>query len=102
MAERRRYSVILSPRFQGELKHQIEWIAERNLKAALAAEARVRVALRRLARFPELGRVGRVEGTRELTVPKTRFIIAYRVVKHAGRVEVAAIRHSSQLWPGDL
>ncbi|MBC7770512.1 MAG: type II toxin-antitoxin system RelE/ParE family toxin [Phycisphaerales bacterium] len=56
--------VVLSPRFRAELKHQISWIAARNLSAARAAETRVRVALRRLRRFPDLGRPGRVEYAR--------------------------------------
>jgi toxin ParE1/3/4 len=92
--------VRLSPRFVTEFKHQIAWIAERNFRAAQAAEGRVRVALRRLGRFPELGRRGRVEGARELSVPKTRFIIAYRV--RGGVVEVAALVHNAQQWPQDV
>jgi toxin ParE1/3/4 len=93
----RRLHVILAPRFIAEMKHQSGWIAERNARAAEAAEARVRVALRRLSRLPELGRPGRVEGTRELSVPRTRFIIVYR--RSSDSVEVAALLHSSQNWP---
>jgi len=96
----RRRRVILAPRFIAELKHQINWIAERNVRAAEAAEGRVRVALRRLGRFPELGRPGRVEGTRELTVPRTRFIIVYRLSND--EVHVAALLHSSQNWPSSF
>ena len=79
VAKRAILPVVLAPRFLAEMKHQIGWIADRNPPAAQAAEARVRVALRRLGRFPELGRPGRIVGTRELSVYKTRFIIAYRV-----------------------
>jgi toxin ParE1/3/4 len=92
--------VRLSPRFLAEFKHQIAWIGERNFRAAQGAEARVRVALRRLGRFPELGRQGRVDGTRELSVPRTRFIIAYRV--RSGVVEIAALVHDAQQWPQDV
>lgn len=82
------------------MKHQIAWIAARNAQAAVAAEMRVRVALRRLGRFPELGRVGRVAETRELSVPRTRFVIAYRVRDDV--VEVAALLHAAQDWPGSF
>jgi plasmid stabilization system protein ParE len=95
-----RLRVVLSPRFLAELKHQILWIAERNAAAARAAEKRVRVAVRRLGKFPELGRPGRVAGTRELSVPKTRFVIAYRV--KGGAVELAALLHARQNWPGEF
>lgn len=90
----------LTPRFLAEVKHQIAWIAERNADASRAAEARIRVALRRIGRFPLLGRPGRVEGTRELSVPRTRFVIAYRVRDDV--VEVAALVHEAQQWPQDV
>jgi toxin ParE1/3/4 len=97
---KRALPVRLSPRFVAELKHQLAWLADRNLSAAQAAETRVRVALRRLARFPELGRPGRVAGTRELSVVRTRFVIAYRL--RDGVVEVAALVHDAQQWPQDI
>jgi toxin ParE1/3/4 len=89
------FRVVLSPRFRAELKHQIAWIDRDNPAAAQAAHNRVRVALRRLQNFPELGRSGRVDNTRELSVLRTRFIIVYRLKDDA--VEVAALLHSAQL-----
>lgn len=47
--------------------------------------------------FPGMGRPGRVAGTRELVVPGTPVILAYRA--HAGRVEVLRILHAKQQWP---
>lgn len=90
-------AIVLSARFARELKNQISWIAERNTQAAITAQQRVRVAVRRLSLFPELGRPGRIEGTRELSVPRTRFIIAYRTTNV--RVEILALRHAKQRWP---
>jgi len=93
-------SIRLAPRFIAELRHQIQWIAADNPVAAARAEGRVRVAVRRLSRFPHLGRTGRIDGTRELSVPNTRFIIAYRVTDNT--IDVAALLHAAQQWPTHL
>ncbi len=47
--------------------------------------------------FPETGRPGRVEGTRELVVPKSPFVVTYRVKGQV--VDVLAVHHTSQKWP---
>lgn len=50
-----------------------------------------------LARFPNRGRVGRVEGTRELVFAPLPFIAVYRVKEEF--VEVVRIIHGAQEWP---
>src|SRR5689334_15662897 len=52
---------------------------------------------RHLARFPELGRPGRVGGTLELPVKDTRFIIAYG--HGADHLTVYAVYHTAREWP---
>ena len=52
---------------------------------------------RHLARFPELGRPGRVRGTLELPVKETKFIIAYGL--SADRLTVYAVYHTAREWP---
>src|SRR3954463_3308351 len=52
---------------------------------------------RHLARFPELGRPGRVSGTLELPVKDTKFIIAYGL--GADRLTVYAVYHVAREWP---
>ena len=45
---------------------------------------------------PQMGRPGRVSGTRELIV-HPRYILAYRV--RGEMIELLAFRHSARLWP---
>lgn len=57
----------------------------------------VLMAVRRLAEFPAAGRPGRRPGTRELFVPRTPYLVAYRI-----RGEVIAILrvlHGRRQWP---
>jgi toxin ParE1/3/4 len=46
---------------------------------------------------PDMGRPGRVLGTRELVIPGIPDIIPYRVQR--GRLELIAIFHGRQKWP---
>jgi toxin ParE1/3/4 len=47
-----------------------------------------------LAQFPELGGMSRHRGLRQLVVPKTPYIVVYRVV--VDTVEVRAVIHASR------
>ena len=48
----------------------------------------------------DMGRPGRVPGTRELVIPKTPFIVPYRVVGNT--IQVLRIYHGARRWPGSL
>lgn len=50
-----------------------------------------------LAGNPDLGRVGRVAETREAIVPKTPFIVPYRV--REGTLEILRVYHAARRWP---
>src|SRR5215218_3445872 len=52
---------------------------------------------RHLARFPELGRPGRVRGTLELPVKGTKFVIAYG--HSAERLIIYVVYHAAREWP---
>ena len=77
------------------------FIAEHDPQAALGVVRRI-IGLvgRQLPRHPYSGRAGRVPGTRELVVPDTPFIVAYRV--EAGRLEVLRVLHAARRWPDRL
>ena len=66
--------------------------------AARLVVGRVLEAVAQLADQPGLGRPGRVHGTRELVVSKTRYIVPYRV--RGDTVEVLRVFHTSRRLPG--
>jgi toxin ParE1/3/4 len=61
---------------------------------------RILAAVEQLRLFPGMGRPGRVQGTRELVVAGTPFIVAYRLKEDA--VEVLAVVHGSRMWPEEF
>ena len=46
---------------------------------------------------PEMGRPGRVPGTRELFIPNTPYIVPYRLVGNT--IQVLRIFHAARQWP---
>ena len=47
---------------------------------------------------PNLGRPGRLTGTRELVVSGTPYVVPYRVL--GDDVEILAVFHGARRWPG--
>jgi toxin ParE1/3/4 len=76
---------------------EIDFIASDSPAAARLVMRRIREALELLASHPGMGRPGRVAGTRELLVPKTRYLIPYRVRR--GVVEIMRVFHTSRRPP---
>ncbi len=50
-----------------------------------------------LAENPEMGRPGRVPGTRELVIPRTPFIIPYRLQHNT--IQILRVYHGARRWP---
>ena len=68
-----------------------DYIAEGNSRAAQAVTERVLRSVDRLARFPLSGRVGQVNGTREVIVPGLPYIVVYTYA--ADDVDIIAVFH---------
>ena len=49
---------------------------------------------------PQMGRPGRVPGTRELVIPNTPFIVPYRLQKNA--IQILRVYHGARRWPDSL
>jgi toxin ParE1/3/4 len=73
------------------------FIARDNPPAASRVRALIRAAVERLADHPNLGRPGRVSGTRELVVARTPYIVAYRV--HDSQLRILSVIHGARRWP---
>lgn len=79
------------------LDEEATYIAEDDPAAARVVVERVLNAVAMLAQQPGMGRPGRVPGTRELVVAKTRYIVPYRVRGDA--VEILRVFHTSRRPP---
>jgi toxin ParE1/3/4 len=89
-----------SPRAMRHLVALRRYIAQDSEQNAALVAERVLRAVDLLATQPELGRPGRVPGTRELVISGTGFLIPYRV--RGGRLELIAVFHGRQRWPEQL
>ncbi len=73
------------------------YIERDNPPAAQMMEMRIRAAVNMLAEHPNLGRAGRVSGTREPIVAGTPYLVAYAVL--GDEIRVLAVLHGVQKWP---
>ena len=74
-----------------------EFIAKDNPIAARKVVEAIYKTAEKLESFPELGRPGRVPGTRELPLEKHPYTIAYRV--RLSKVVVYGVLHQSRQYP---
>jgi addiction module RelE/StbE family toxin len=77
-----------------------DYIEADNPSAAIGVDNRIREQVGDLGSFPEMGRPGRVEGTRELVIVHTPYIAAYRIADDT--VKILRILHGARLWPAEL
>ena len=88
-----------SPDAAADLEKIVEFISTESASAAGRVGRSIYQETKELARFPRRGRSGRIEGTRELTLPPLPFIVVYRVLDVQQTVEIVNIIHGAQRWP---
>ena len=97
--------IVWRPAALDDLEAARRYIAEDNPRAASqGVYGAIIAAVGRLADHPRLGRPGRVEGTRELVVPRTPYIVAYAVLDEQvmilnRAVMILSVMHSARRWP---
>ena len=72
----------------------LEYIAQYSLDAALAQFDEIDRQTERLLKFPHLGRPSPVKGARELSINRTNFVVAYRVIGE--NIQITRFLHTSQ------
>jgi toxin ParE1/3/4 len=87
-----------SPQAIDDLASLRDYISEDNPAAAQRIALHiVRNVEQLLSDHPEIGRAGRVPGTRELVIPDTPYIVPYRV--RDNHIQVLRIYHGARRWP---
>ena len=76
------------------------WAGESSEASADTMLDRIFTAVELLERFPELGRPGRISGTRELVIVLTPLLVAYRIRR--GKVEILSLLHGARKWPKEF
>ena len=98
--ERSEMNVIWSPRAIRHLAAIGKFIEKDSDENAARVAERILRAIALLRTQPQMGRPGRLTGTRELVVPGAPYIVPYRV-RHE-RLELLAVFDSRRQWPSEL
>jgi toxin ParE1/3/4 len=75
----------------------VGYIQGESATGAISTRRRIREMVQRVGQMPYSGRSGRIDGTREAVVPRTPYIVTYRISAQA--VEILGIWHSARQWP---
>jgi toxin ParE1/3/4 len=86
-----------SPEASVDFAGIVRYIRTQNLSAAERVARDIYDRVTSLKSFPQSGRLGRIEGTRELVLTPLPFIVVYRI--HKDLLEVVRVLHGSQCWP---
>lgn len=79
----------------------MDFVAQDNPVAALKIDTLFRENAALLTEFPDMGRPGRMKGTREW-VAHPNYVIVYRITGDPLRVEVLRVLHTARQWPRTL
>lgn len=86
-----------TPAATSHLRSAFEYVSLDSARAAHALIERIFSVAERLRDFPRMGREGRAEGTRELVIAGTPFVVVYRL--HGRGIEMLAVFHAARKWP---
>jgi len=79
------------------LEDELNFIRKEDPSVARRIAILIKERVESIESFPEMGRIGRVQGTRELIFPEIPYIIPYRI--RDGNIELLRFFHSSRQLP---
>jgi toxin ParE1/3/4 len=82
------------------LNAEAEYIAPDKPRAAARIVQTIHETVDLLRRHLNLGRAGRVSGTRELVVSGTPYVVPYRV--RDDEIQILRVFHGARKWPSKL
>jgi len=80
-----------------DLAQIVEYIRRDNPAAALRVARAIYQGIAQLRKFPNVGRMGLAEQTRELPFAPWPYVAVYEIIED--QVQVLRIRHAAQDWP---
>ena len=81
-----------------DLQSLSNYIAKDNPAAAIKVATTIVDAVEHnLPTNPHIGRPGRVNGTRELVIPNTPYLVPYRI--QTDTIQVLRVYHGARRWP---
>ena len=89
--------VLFNEAAREDITRIFEYIQPRNSNAAAQVVIAIQLSTYRLGDFPNSGRLGGVEGTREIVVPRLPYIVVYCI--RPDFVEVLAVFHAAENKP---
>jgi addiction module RelE/StbE family toxin len=89
--------VIIREAACNDLEKIVGWIAKDNPASARSVAERLLDTIEnKIPLFPRIGRVGKVEGTREWVLRGLPYIIVYRIDEEREAVTILAVFHGAQ------
>lgn len=80
-----------------DLVHIRAYIADNNPAAAQKVAKRIEQVADTLSKLPNIGKQGRVAGTREFAIDRTPYIAIYRI--RGEQLEILRVLHGRRQWP---
>ena len=93
--------IVWSPEAVEDLVSLRAYIAEDNPAAARRTVRHIIESIEQLIpNNPRIGRAGRVPGTRELVIPRSPYIVPYRLQRMT--IQILRVYHGARRWPDSL